>query len=47
MTPRKWCELPPDPDRSLERLGPTGQFDDCFVSVQNAREQRANPSLEC
>ncbi len=47
MTPGKWCELVPYPDRPLERLGPMGQVDACFVSVQNAREQGANLSSEC
>ncbi len=47
MTPRKWRELLPYPDRPLERLGPMGQFDTCFVSVQNAREQGANLPSEC
>jgi hypothetical protein len=47
MTQRKWRQLLPYPDRPPERLGPVGQFDACFVSVQNAREQGASPSLEC
>jgi hypothetical protein len=47
MTPGKWCEVLPDPDRPPERLVPMGQFDACFVSVQNAREHGANLSSEC
>ena len=47
MTPRKLGKLQPYPRRPRERLGPTDQSDSRFVSVHNAREQKASPSSEC